>query len=698
MGGIGKTELLRQVIKKLHEKEIYGRIAYVQYASSLADSLRVAFGGLENMADADVVRIVRARLEMPYGGRTLLLMDNVDTTPEKDPELLSLATWGCDIAITSRFPAILGFDEIPVPQLASAECERLFAQHYTWQFDHQDEAFARLMAFAGGNPLIIKLLANLARMKRWTPKQTMEKVQVEGICSTDDMVKTEISRLISAEDLKDEERKVLAVFSSFPYQVWDVEQIASACSDFCGEEALQDILQHAAEYRYLDVCWEGYAMHPVLAAGWSKYMPSITEMPNLVRSIREMPYSLYKQEMLNDTEIVLSLSVLRKCPVETIKPLLGAVAFLSSALVDMGNQSQLLSQIHYWLNGISVETPHDRLCIAMLNVLYAMCIGQNANEQMKIVNENREGFSGKESYLCHLYITCLTLEGGMDEAIPTLKITDAAAQADKEVYPVYQLEKATLLAQVGKCSLEEYRKYIEQLKRYLDENRIEFSALEITVAHLLLSNYGQIQESLQMALHIAEQIKGKPGMLGACDQSELYCLLGNCYRMLGEREKAQSYFQLAMPLTEKCSHWYVQAALYYSALLVDMQRFREAYELAQELLPQAKVLYGETPHYATLLQHQGVVVRKMGKYEESMAILKKAIDILSRELGENSICTKNCEVVLVPVLSALGHQEEALALARKTQAYFMQQVGPEHLGTKFACSLVEKLEAGEVLS
>ena len=30
MGGIGKTELLRQVIKKLYEKEIYGRIAYVQ--------------------------------------------------------------------------------------------------------------------------------------------------------------------------------------------------------------------------------------------------------------------------------------------------------------------------------------------------------------------------------------------------------------------------------------------------------------------------------------------------------------------------------------------------------------------------------------------------------------------------------------------------------------------------------------------
>lgn len=187
-------------------------------------------------------------------------------------------------------------------------------------------------------------------------------------------------------------------------------------------------------------------------------------------------------------------------------------------------------------------------------------------------------------------------------------------------------------------------------------------------------------------------------MLGVGNQSMLYSLIGNCYRMLGEREKAQPYFQQAMSLPEKGSHWYVQAAANYSILLADMQRFQEAYEMGQELLPHAKTLYGENPLYAMLLQHQGVLVRKMGKYEESMAILKKAIDILCRELDENSLGVKNCEVVLVPVLSALGHQEEALALARKTQAYFMQQVGPEHPGTKFACSLVEKLEAGEVLS
>ena len=317
---------------------------------------------------------------------------------------------------------------------------------------------------------------------------------------------------------------------------------------------------------------------------------------------------------------------------------------------------------------------------------------------MKIVNENSEGFSDNEGYLCYLYIICLSLEWGMDEALSTLKITDEVVQKDNVVYPAYQLSKATLLAQMGKYSQEEYRKCIEQAKRYLDENQIEGSALELSAANMLATVYGQIQEGLQIALHIAEHIKEKPGMLGACDQSMLYCLLGECYRILGEREKAQSYFQLAMSLTEQCSHWYVQAAANYSAMLVDMQRFQEAYEMGQELLLQARVLYGETPHYATLLQHQGVFVRKMGKYEESMTILRKARDIFCRDVGENSIFTKNCELVLVPVLSALGHQEEALALAREMQAFYMQQAGSEHPGTKFACSLLEKLEAGEVLS
>lgn len=78
MGGIGKTEMTRQALALLAKEELFSRMAWVQYEKSLTASLRMAFDGLDGVAEENVLSTVREKLEAPYQGRTLLLIDSVD--------------------------------------------------------------------------------------------------------------------------------------------------------------------------------------------------------------------------------------------------------------------------------------------------------------------------------------------------------------------------------------------------------------------------------------------------------------------------------------------------------------------------------------------------------------------------------------------------------------------------------------------
>lgn len=59
MGGIGKTEMTRQALAVLAKEELFSRMAWVQYENSLASSLRMAFDGLDGVAEENVLSTVR---------------------------------------------------------------------------------------------------------------------------------------------------------------------------------------------------------------------------------------------------------------------------------------------------------------------------------------------------------------------------------------------------------------------------------------------------------------------------------------------------------------------------------------------------------------------------------------------------------------------------------------------------------------
>lgn len=296
MGGIGKTEMTRQALALLAKEELFSRMAWVQYENSLASSLRMAFDGLDGVAEENVLATVREKLEAPYQGRTLLLIDSVDMPPEADEGLREIEHWGCDVLVTTRFPLGAGFRNIAVPLLSEEASRALFVQHDPYlqgMGSAETEALHQVLSRVAGHPLAIILLAHLAKMKRWTMAQLLEeldRISPEGLRLAGgkfSAIAQRIAQMVSTDALTDRERQVLAVFATFPAWTIPVRDALTLLRDFGTEDELLTALETAADYGLLTSNWRGYAMHPVLAESFRPLLPPMEKVPRLAELFEE---------------------------------------------------------------------------------------------------------------------------------------------------------------------------------------------------------------------------------------------------------------------------------------------------------------------------------------------------------------------------------------------------------------------------
>ena len=296
MGGIGKTEMTRQALAALAKEELFSRMAWVQYENSLASSLRMAFDGLDGVAEENVLSTVREKLEAPYQGRTLLLIDSVDMPPEADEGLREIEHWGCDVLVTTRFPLGEGFRNIAVPLLSEEASRALFVQHDPYlksMGSAETEALHQVLSRVAGHPLAIILLAHLAKMKRWTMHQLLEeldRISPEGLRLAGgkfSAIAQRIAQMVSTDALTDRERQVLAVFATFPAWTIPVRDALNLLRDFGTEDELLATLETAADYGLLASNWRGYAMHPVLAESFRPLLPPMEKVPRLAEVFEE---------------------------------------------------------------------------------------------------------------------------------------------------------------------------------------------------------------------------------------------------------------------------------------------------------------------------------------------------------------------------------------------------------------------------
>lgn len=701
MGGIGKTEMTRQALAVLAKEKLFSRMAWVQYENSLASSLRMAFDGLDGVAEENVLSTVREKLEAPYQGRTLLLIDSVDMPPEADEGLREIEHWGCDVLVTTRFPLGEGFRNIAVPLLSEEASRALFVQHDPYlkgMGSEETEALHQVLSRVAGHPLAIILLAHLAKMKRWTMAQLLEeldRISPEGLRLAGgkfSAIAQRIAQMVSTDALTDRERQVLAVFATFPAWTIPVRDALTLLRDFGTEDELLSALETAADYGLLASNWRGYAMHPVLAESFRPLLPPMEKVPRLAEIFRERATQSGSLEDCKGTTMALALHAVSDffdAPVE----LMSGISIGVVELLDTSREEIPAARLAIWRQykqKESQQTAQGRFLDAEMKLVLDAIQGGELQADAEQIIAQLPGASDKNAMDFLTINTILVQRVNRELCVRIIEQADQLIQPDSLQYAVYRAESVCAKQLVGvSVPDEEVNQAISYFKEQMKNPKKLHDAagrLGALLSTTMLSGWwGKIKP---FADELAQIVDEKHIRNTESDHA-----LGMIYRHLQEFDKALMYEKYVVDAIQPETLQYYQVMANYLVIKQESGRCLENKEILEEELPKIAEKFGKNNGlYAIWAHSYSKVLMELRRPEEAMRLLDEICPIVMAHMGEWN--AKVLQIAYISCLSMTNRDDEARAKAMELRAYFVKAAGEESPQVHAIDQTVQKVNEG----
>lgn len=701
MGGIGKTEMTRQALALLAKEELFSRMAWVQYENSLASSLRMAFDGLDGVAEENVLSTVREKLEAPYQGRTLLLIDSVDMPPEADEGLREIEHWGCDVLVTTRFPLGDGFRNIAVPLLSEEASRALFVQHDPYlksMGSAETEALHQVLSRVAGHPLAIILLAHLAKMKRWTMAQLLEeldRISPEGLRLAGgkfSAIAQRIAQMVSTDALTDRERQVLAVFATFPAWTIPVRDALTLLRDFGTEDEVLSALETAADYGLLTSNWRGYAMHPVLAESFRPLLPPMEKVPRLAEIFRERATQSGSLEDCKGTTMALALHAVSDffdAPVE----LMSGISIGVVELLDTSREEIPAARLAIWRQykqKESQQTAQGRFLDAEMQLVLDAIQGGELQADAEQIIAQLPGASDKNAMDFLTINTILVQRVNRELCVRIIEQADQLIQPDSPQYAVYRAESVCAKQLVGVSVPEEE---VNQAISYFKEQMKNPKKLHDAAGRLgaLLSTTmlsGWWRKIKPFADELAQIVDEKHIRNTESDHA-----LGMIYRHLQEFDKALMYEKYVVDAIQPETLQYYQVMANYLVIKQESGRCLENKEILEEELPKIAEKFGKNNGlYAIWAHSYSKVLMELRRPEEAMRLLDEICPIVMAHMGEWN--AKVLQIAYISCLAMTNRDDEARAKAMELRAYFVKAAGEESPQVHAIDQTVQKVNEG----
>lgn len=701
MGGIGKTEMTRQALALLAKEELFSRMAWVQYEKSLTASLRMAFDGLDGVAEENVLSTVREKLEAPYQGRTLLLIDSVDMPPEADEGLREIEHWGCDVLVTTRFPLGEGFRNIAVPLLSEEASRALFVQHDPYlknMGSAETEALHQVLSRVAGHPLAIILLAHLAKMKRWTMAQLLEeldRISPEGLRLAGgkfSAIAQRIAQMVSTDALTDRERQVLAVFATFPAWTIPVRDALTLLRDFGTEDELLSALETAADYGLLTSNWRGYAMHPVLAESFRPLLPPMEKVPRLVEIFRERATQSGSLEDCKGTTLALALHAVSDffdAPVE----LMSGISIGVVELLDTSREEIPAARLAIWRQykqKESQQTAKGRFLDAEMQLVLDAIQGGELQADAEQIIAQLPGASDKNAMDFLTINTILVQRVNRELCVRIIEQADQLIQPDSPQYAVYRAESVCAKQLVGvSVPEEEVNQAISYFKEQMKNPKKLHDAagrLGALLSTTMLSGWwGKIKP---FADELAQIVDEKHIRNTESDHA-----LGMIYRHLQEFDKALMYEKYVVDAIQPETLQYYQVMANYLVIKQESGRCLENKEILEEELPKIAEKFGKNNGlYAIWAHSYSKVLMELRRPEEAMRLLDEIYPIVVTHMGEWN--AKVVQIAYISCLAMTNRDDEAQAKAAELREYFVNAAGKESPQVYAIDQTVQKVNDG----
>lgn len=639
IGGVGKTELLRQLIRRCVEEQLVDKLAIIPYRKDLTESLLYAFPELRQPGQEETLNFVLHRLETEtQEGSLLVLVDNVTGDPDSDAGLARLAKLPCTVMLTSRRRQMAGFEEYPLSAPNADACALIFRDNYGSPLTEMDrkELNALLSHPDFCHPLTLRLMARAARSKSWSVADLYRTLREStGLTWMEEgrQVRLEqiLAQLYPASQIPEGGNTLIQLFTLLPRDSYPADTLLKYFPQlFSGEEELTANLSVLVSRSLLEQDSSGYSMHPVISQCLRQKSWPEARLEPFLAGLRP-----WLQDAALDIEGALNQQWLAQIFIHMTRCLTGSISratllTLMDAIEMQNATPQQGKEYHAWLSQLLRHCPDrdDTLEVAWNRLL---CLWKMANEEtvqtlFEQQRENRTVPLSRYLGLCeafsHQFQTPMTKQ--MLQAI--LDTEEAPPR-----YTAYAYRRLGFLAH-GNCQYEETLSWVEAGAEFVSRHpecgdMLRFTFLDDLATLYLFFGRGQEAKAILDQLAAQEKLLAIPG-----NRIDYLNALSMYETNFGDSEKA---YQLSTERLNLVAFYYGKASEYYVSLdqyanvLQELKRYDQAKAAYEEILEYGKDL----PLFNVTRNNYVVLLLRMGKPEEAMPHILKVVSVARTQGG-----------------------------------------------------------------
>ena len=296
MGGIGKTELVKQFIRYCVKNKKVDYIGVIPYENQFAESLLRAFSGKQEKTFRESFKEVIGELkQLASQKKVLLFIDDVTKNVQEDEYLAVLEKVPATIFMTSRLADIDGFEMYPVKELSKDACELIFRDSYKRLMKPEDLQELNILLDDNicRHTLTIRWLGQATYAMNWSVEELLKKLEKKE----ESILWKEKKRHVSLKDmylqlytktgLHMKEKAFLEIMASLPSRKYPVSFLYTYFGIFM-EENKQDFLHRLCNRGWLESKDESVFMHPVIAESISRKVLPEETLKTLFKNIRKI--------------------------------------------------------------------------------------------------------------------------------------------------------------------------------------------------------------------------------------------------------------------------------------------------------------------------------------------------------------------------------------------------------------------------
>ena len=274
VGGAGKTELLRQLLKDCCDNRLVDVVCTIQYTGSLMDSFVRAFPSITGkdmeLNFKEAMGIIRSHGKE----QILILIDNMNHTVKEDTALKQLLRLPGTIFVTSRNRVMEGFETYEVKAPSKEAGMLIFRDNYKKILTSEDkqcleEIFKQDLWC---HILTLRLLGKASRAKNWSIRELQEHMKKgdKNLSWEEEGEKNSLPeiyrRMYSVSELHKSQIKLLRIFAVLPYDSYSIEFSTVFLNGFLEEnESMEEELDGLTQMGFVEKGEMGYSMHPFVA-------------------------------------------------------------------------------------------------------------------------------------------------------------------------------------------------------------------------------------------------------------------------------------------------------------------------------------------------------------------------------------------------------------------------------------------------